>query len=284
MKPAPFSYHAPATIGEATGLLARLDTSLPLAGGQSLIPLLNLRLVRPSHLVDLAGLADLRWVEANANHVSVGAMTTHRTVERHSGVIRHFPLLARAVSYVGFPAIRSRGTVGGSLAHADPAGELPLVALITGAEISLEGLSTARVVPADEFFVSAFTTVRRSDEIVTRVKFPVWPTAGFSEFSRRSGDFAIVAAAVVARLEAGVVAEARIGVAGIGDRPLRVSAAEGALVGMPIGEVAADLAATAAARAVDPLGDIHGSPDFRRRLVATQVRKAVLDMLDKPHD
>lgn len=277
MKPALFSYHAPPTLGEALALLNQLEDSLPLAGGQSLIPLLNLRLARPSHLVDLGGIEEIRWVEANSDHVSVGAMTTHRTVERHPDVIRHFPLLARAVGHVGFPAIRSRGTIGGSLAHADPAGELPLIALVSGAEITLEGPSVKRVVPADEFFVSHFTTVRRSDEIVTRVKFPVWPTAGFSEFARRSGDFAIVAAAIVARLEAGVVSEARIGVAGIGVRPLRLAAAEEALLDAPLSEATADLAAAAAAEAVDPLGDIHGSPEFRRRLVATQVRNAVLD-------
>lgn len=274
MKPPPFEYHSPLTIDEALTLVGELDGALPLAGGQSLIPLLNLRLAYPRHLVDLGRIPGLRHNEVSGGMVHVGAMTTHQSVQRSLG--DDLPLLAEAVSHVGFPAIRARGTLGGSLAHADPAGELPLVSLVLGAEIVLRSAHGKRSVASSDFFLGPYTTARQPDELITEIGFPefsgMW---GFSEFARRTGDYALVACAVTFHLEDGHMVNARIGLAGVADRPLRIGTAEDTLEGRPPEPTVLAEAATIASSSIDPLSDIHGSREYRRRLIEVMVTRAL---------
>jgi CO/xanthine dehydrogenase FAD-binding subunit len=275
MKPAPFTYHAPSTIDQATALLGNLaDDATLLAGGQSLIPLMNLGLARPNNVIDLAGIASLQDLTSTEAGVVIGAMATQRQVEKSPAVHEGAPMVADALKMVGFRPTRNRGTVVGSLTHADPAAELPMVALALDAKIRLVSKDTERSVAAEEFFVSYFTTERRADEIVTDVFFPNrfrgW---GFAEFRRRTGDFAIVAAAV-ARERSG---EYRIALGGVSDRPVRAKSAEALLLGRNVDVELAERAARAAAQEVEPLGDIHASTDFKRRLLVPIVRSAVLD-------
>jgi CO/xanthine dehydrogenase FAD-binding subunit len=275
MKPAPFTYHAPSTIDQATALLGNLaDDATLLAGGQSLIPLMNLGLARPNNVIDLAGIASLQDLTSTEAGVVIGAMATQRQVEKSPAVLEGAPMVADALKMVGFRPTRNRGTVVGSLTHADPAAELPMVALALDAKIRLVSKDTERSVAAEEFFVSYFTTERRADEIVTDVFFPNrfrgW---GFAEFRRRTGDFAIVAAAV-ARERSG---EYRIALGGVSDRPVRAKSAEALLLGRNVDVELAERAARAAAQEVEPLGDIHASTDFKRRLLVPIVRSAVLD-------
>jgi aerobic carbon-monoxide dehydrogenase medium subunit len=274
VKPPPLEYHSPATIDEALTLLDELDGSIPLAGGQSLIPLLNLRLAHPGHLVDLAGIASLRQVTTENGRLELGAMTTHRVVERTLGA--QHPLLTAAASHVGFPAIRARGTIGGSLAHADPAGEIPLVTLVSDAEIGLLSTTGERTVGASGFFVGPYTTARSRGELITRIVFPIPPSAwGFSEFARRTGDYALVACAVSLKINAEGITHAAVGVAGVADRPIRLPAAESALLGSRPDPSTIAGAAEIAATSVEPLADIHGSGEYRRRLVRTLTARAL---------
>ena len=279
MKPAPFEYHAPASTEHALEVLDALPGAVPLAGGQSLIPLLNLRLARPAHLIDLAGLANLSGIGAAPGRLSIGSMTTHHEVERSTAVRERLPMLSHAVGLIGFPAIRRRGTIGGTIAHADPAAELPLVALALDAEIEPGGHRGSRVIEAADFFLGPFTTARQPGELIVSITFPTPPDAwGFAEFSRRTGDFAVVAAAVAATMRGETIHQARIAVAGVGDRPVRIPAAEDELIGSRYDLATAQRAAAIAAEIVEPVGDIHGSPGFRRRLVKEMLGQALADM------
>jgi len=273
MKPPPFTYHAPTTLAEATELLHGLDEALPLGGGQSLVPLLNLRLAHPRHLVDLSGVGELRSIEVSDITVTVGAGIRHRELETLAGEL---PLVAEAARHIGHPAIRNRGTLGGSLAHADPAAELPLVALVLDATIHLRSVAGSRSVPAGEFLVGHYTTARRADEVVTAVTFPrhrgPW---GFAEFTRRTGDFALVAAAIVAEVDGGAVRSCRVGLGGVDGRPVRIEAAETLLAGRPLDRAAGEEAGAAVAETVQPVADVHGSAAYRRRLARVLVRDAV---------
>ncbi|MGA7229156.1 MAG: xanthine dehydrogenase family protein subunit M [Acidimicrobiia bacterium] len=274
MKPPPFEYHSPRTIDEALTLMGQLDGALPLAGGQSLIPLLNLRLAYPRHLVDLGRIPELEHHEVSGDEVRVGAMTTHHSMQR--SLVGDLPLVSEAVTHVGFPAIRARGTLGGSLAHADPAGELPLVSLVLEAEIVLRSAHGERSVAAPVFFLGPYTTARRPDELITQVRFAASPEMwGFSEFARRTGDYALVACAVALDIEDGQITNARVGLAGVADRPLRVESSESSLEGRsPEPRVLTEAAATAAS-SIEPLSDIHGSSDYRRRLIEVMVSRAL---------
>lgn len=276
MKPAPFEYHRPVSLPEAVDLLGDLGSeALPLAGGQSLVPLMNLRLARPAHVIDLGGLEGLRYIRRDGDLLRVGALTPHAEVENSELAAESAPLAHRAASHIGFPAIRHRGTVGGSVAHADPVAEWPCVCVALDGRITLVSSGGSREVKADDFFTTFFTTVRAPAELVTEValstRFDRW---GFWEFSRRVGDFAIVAVAVALRTTDGVVEEARISLAGAGDRPLRLPAVESLLQDRPLSaDLHPDLEEAAAAE-LSPPEDIHGSPDFRRQLVRTGVARA----------
>jgi carbon-monoxide dehydrogenase medium subunit len=255
------------------------DDARPLAGGQSLIPLLSLRLARPSHLVDLAGIPQLGSIVADGDHLVIGAMVREGAAERHQDVRRLAPLLAEALPLIGHPAIRSRGTIGGSLAHADPAAELPAVALILDAELVAESRDRGqRNIRAADFFTGFFSTALEPDEILTEVRIPR-PVAGtgsaIEEVARRHGDFAMVGAAAVVRIEGGKIAEARLVLTGVSGIPVRATAAETALVGAdPTADAFTDVAEQAA-RTLAPPADVHGSSAYRRHLAAVLMRRTL---------
>jgi len=275
VKPPKFAYHAPRALPEALQVLNEAgEDALVLAGGQSLLPILNLRLASPSHVVDLGRVPILDTVSTDNGFVEVGAMVTHRRMEIDPLVAAQVPLTTRAASYIGHRAIRNRGTVGGSVAHADPAAEWPAVLVALDGEVGLASMQGRRSVPAEDFFESVYTTAKRPDEIVTSVRFSTrfarnW---GFSEFQRRVGDFATVAVAVACVVEDGEVAEARVAIAGVADRPVRCREAETALASRS--RTAVSDAAAAACDSVDPVSDIHGSSSFRKRLVYAETQRA----------
>lgn len=280
MKPPRFAYHAPQTLPELLETLAETgDEAVVLAGGQSLLPMLNLRLAAPSDVIDLGRVPGLDSIAGTNGGVDVGAMVTHRRMEIDPLVAVSMPLAKHAAGYVGYRAIRNRGTVGGSVAHADPAAEWPIVLLALDGAIGLASVRGWRNVAAEDFFESVYTTAKRPDEVVTSLRFSSrfarsW---GFSEFQRRAGDFATVAVAVACVVESGEIAEARVAIAGVADRPLRCSEAEAALTA---GSSSAAIdAAEAACDSVDPVSDIHGSSSFRKRLVYAETQRAVRQAL-----
>lgn len=278
MKPAPFTYHRPTTLDAALGLLARHANARVLAGGQSLMPMLNLRLAAPEHLVDVNRIAALDYVRDEGDAIAIGAMSRQRTVEFSPVVAARLPLLAEAVRWVGHRQTRNRGTIGGSLCHLDPSAEIPTVA--TGLDAQLEARSArgARTIAMRDFTAGYMTTVLEPDEMLVGVRIPVWDRphgAAFVEFARRHGDFAVVSVAAQLALGAdGRVARASLTLGGVAMAPVRVADAEAALVGNEPGEDAIARAAEAAA-AVEANHDIHAPAWYRRRLARTLTGRAV---------
>jgi aerobic carbon-monoxide dehydrogenase medium subunit len=279
MKLPPVEYEAPTTVAEAVDLLAEhADEASVLAGGQSLIPLLALRLARPEVLVDVNGIGELSGVAATDGWVALGAMTREYVAEASKTIADSVPLLAAALPLIGHEAIRSRGTIGGSLAHADPAAELPAVARALDAEFVVRGQSGERVIPAAEWFEGYLMTSRRPDELLVEVRFPAaGPGTGvsFQEVARRHGDFAIVGLAVSLVLSGEVISDARLAFAGLSDVPVRAVAAEDLLVGERPSAELFDEAAHRATDDVDPPDDLHGSSDYRKTVAAVVVRRGL---------
>ena len=279
MKPASFRYVAPETVSEVVELLGRYGEDCKLlAGGQSLLPMLGMRLHRPSVLVDLNRVSGLSGIEERNGWVHIGAMTRHSAVEQSPLVAAQVPLLSQAVPQIGHAAIRNRGTLGGSLVHNHPASELPAVAAALDAEMIVLGPSGERTLGPGAFFTSYLSTALEADELLTSVRFPVlgpaWRTV-FLEFSRRVGDFALVGAAVAVRLAGGGCAEGRIALTGVGGIPTRARAAEGLLSGAVLeGEVLQGVC-EAVQGEVEPLSDFHGSSDYRRHLCGVLVGRAL---------
>jgi aerobic carbon-monoxide dehydrogenase medium subunit len=289
MKLPQVDYAAPATVAEAVGLLAQHgDEASVLAGGQSLIPLLALRLARPAVLIDINGLSELSGVSATDGLAAIGAMTREYEAEESAELADAVPLLTAALPLIGHEAIRSRGTIGGSLAHGDPAAELPAVALALDAELVVRGPAGERVVPAAEWFEGYLTTSRRPDELLVEVRFPTASAPGqgvsFLEVARRHGDFAIVGLATSLTISAGAISDARLAFAGLADVPLRAPEAETLLVGeQPSAELFAE-AAEVATSGIDPPGDLHGSPEYRRKVAATLVRRGLQAAADNARE
>jgi carbon-monoxide dehydrogenase medium subunit len=282
MKPPVFEYHDPATVEEALDLLSRYgDDAKILAGGQSLMPMLNFRLARPAHLIDINRVGGLARVSRSSDTLTLGAMTRQRALERSAQVYDWCPLLRQALALVGHPQIRNRGTLGGSLAHADPAAELPAVALALDARLVLRRSGGQRVVTARDFFVTQLTTVVQPNELLVEVQLPARPANtgyGIQEVAMRRGDFAlggmitVLAFGADRRIEA-----ARVVGFGVADRPIRIETAEAALVGAkPTGEAFA-AAAALVSQAVDPSGDIHASAAYRRRLSGVLTKRALAE-------
>jgi aerobic carbon-monoxide dehydrogenase medium subunit len=275
MKPAAFELHAPESIDDVVALLAEHgDEVKVLAGGQSLVPMLALRLTRFEHLVDVNRVPALAGVESRNGHVRVGATTRHRTVELSPDVTRSVPLLARATANVGHFQIRNRGTLGGALAHADPAAEQPAVALALDAVMEIAAQGSAREVTAAEFFQGTWTTALEPEELLTAVRFPVWSgRCGFAveEVARRAGDFALVGAVCGVALGDNGVERAAIALFGVGDTPVRATASEAVLVQ---GGDAAEAAARAV-EVIDPIDDLHASAAYRRTVAGVVVRRAI---------
>jgi aerobic carbon-monoxide dehydrogenase medium subunit len=279
MKLPPFDYACPTTLPEAIALLASHDDAKPIAGGQSLVPMLAFRLAQPTLLVDLRKLADLRGIRISDAGVTLGAMVRWRDIEDDERLETAHPLLKAAIAHVAHYQIRNRGTVGGSIAHADPAAEMPGIAITCDAEIAVVGKSGADVIQAADFFRGALTTALTPDEIIVEIRLPAWPAGrrwGFQEFARRRGDFAMAAAAVFYdQDERGKARNAHVGVIGVGDRPLRLTAVEDVLNGQSIDEATIAKADAATSAAVDPQDDIHASAAYRRSLVGTMVERAL---------
>ena len=279
MKLPPFDYACPTTLPEAIELLASHDDAKPIAGGQSLVPMLAFRLAQPTLLVDLRKLADLRGIRISDAGVTLGAMVRWRDIEDDERLETAHPLLKAAIAHVAHYQIRNRGTVGGSIAHADPAAEMPGIAITCDAEIAVVGKSGAHVIQAADFFQGALTTALTPDEIIVEIRLPAWPAGrrwGFQEFARRRGDFAMAAAAVFYDQDArGKARNAHVGVIGVGDRPLRLTAVEDVLNGQSIDEATIAKADAATSAAVDPQDDIHASAAYRRSLVGTMVERAL---------
>jgi aerobic carbon-monoxide dehydrogenase medium subunit len=282
MIPVAFDYVAPATVGEALTLLAESgDEGKILAGGQSLIPVLKLRLAAPGKVIDLGKIDQLRGISEDGDSLVIGAMTSHHEVATSPLVARHAGLIAKAVKTIADPQIRHRGTFGGALVHADPAGDLPAPALALDAEFVIAGPGGTRTVAAADFFVDLFTTAVGEDEILTQVRIPKktgW-VSDYQKFVRVAQQWSIVGVAVSLRVENGVIAEARVGLTNMGSVPLRARGVEAALVGCTPTEDAIAEATASAAEGTTPPSDINGDADYRRHLATVLARRAVLAAL-----
>lgn len=280
MKPAPFEYHAPETAGDVVALLSEHgDTAKVLAGGQSLIPMLALRLAFFDHLIDIGRVDGLRGMERRGDNFWIGAGTTEAAVEHSDEVATAVPLLSKASPYVGHFQIRNRGTLGGAIAHADPAGEYPAVALALDAQMDVLSPRGQRTIAAADYFDGLWSTAMEPDELLVGVSFPVWgDRSGFAveELARRHGDFAIAGATVGVELDGDDrIARAAIGLIGLGSTPERARAAEAEVTGRPAGDVTADEVGRLAMEGLDSVpSDLHGSADYRRRVGAVMVARA----------
>ena len=279
MKLPPFEYACPTSISEAVALLAAHDgEAKPLAGGQSLVPMLAFRVAAPSLLVDLRKLEELRQIRITQDGVALGAMVRWRDILDDARLVTAHPLLVAAVEHVAHYQIRNRGTVGGSMAHADPAAEMPGIAVTCDAQIGVVGKAGSRVIAAGDFFQGPLMTALKADEIITEIRLPLWPAKrrfGFQEFARRRGDFALAAAAVFYDDDNGMARDAHVGVIGVADKPLRLPSVEAVLNGQKITEAVIAKAEAAASAAVDPRDDIHASGAYRKALVGVMVERAL---------
>jgi carbon-monoxide dehydrogenase medium subunit len=278
VKPPPFSYAAPETVAEAIQLLTENAEAEPrvLAGGQSLIPLMNFRLAKPGYLIDLRKVAGLSGIRREGDVLAVGAMTRMADLERSPEVAMAAPLVAEAVGLVAHTPIRNRGTIGGSLAHADPAAELPAAALALDAELVAVGPAGPRTVPVAEFLQGPFSTALQPDEILTEIRLPVWRGGhAFIEYARIHANFAVVAVAALVTLDGGRIQRAAVALTGVAPTAIRARAAEQALAGAAGGAAAVAAAADAAVEGLAPAGDLHASPATRLALARTYVRRAL---------
>jgi CO/xanthine dehydrogenase FAD-binding subunit len=280
MKPAPFDYVRPSSLAEACEILAGDEDARIIAGGQTLIPMLAMRLARPTTLIDILRLKELRGIRSEEGAIVIGAVTRQAEVERSDVVRRALPLLTKALPWVGHPPTRNRGTVGGSIANADPSAEIPLVALTLGAEIEIANPSGRTGMPADEFFIGPMLTSVMPGDCVCAVRFPLWlhprVGTGFHEVSARQSDFAFVAAAAqVAIDEDGRCLDATLGLGGVGDRALRIDVTP--LIGEDFGRVPVSDVVRAATEDLEASSDLHATANYRRRVAAVLGTRALED-------
>jgi carbon-monoxide dehydrogenase medium subunit len=279
MKLPPFEYACPTSVSEAVALLAsHQGEAKPLAGGQSLVPMMAFRVAQPTLVVDLRKLADLRQIKISDDGVTLGAMVRWREILDDARLRTAQPLLVAAVEHVAHYQIRNRGTVGGSIAHADPASEMPGVVVTCDAKIAVVGKSGSRVIDAANFFEGPLMTALEPDEIITEIRLPAWPAKrrfGFQEFARRRGDFALAAALLFYDDDGSKVRNAHVGAVGVGDTPLRLPAVEQVLNGSTIDEATIANAEAAASASVDPNDDIHASGAYRKALIGVMVERAL---------
>lgn len=279
MIPAPFEYVAPTTVDEALQALAEHgDDAKIIAGGQSLLPVLRMRLNAPEWIIDLGRIDALRGIRDGGDHLVIGAMTTHDAVGNDPLVAEHALLITKAVEHLADAQVRHRGTFGGALAHADPAGDLGAPALALGASFVIAGPGGTRTVAASDFFVDLFETAIGDDELLTEVHVPKHTGWGahYEKFVRVAHQWPIVAVAAAVRADGGAIAEARVGMTNMGNTPLRATAVEQALVGQPATEEAVAAAAASAADGAEPPSDLNGDADYRRHLATVLTRRAVL--------
>jgi CO/xanthine dehydrogenase FAD-binding subunit len=287
MKPAAFDYIVADSVGAAVAALAGAGGDAKIiAGGQSLVPMLNFRLLRPSILVDINRIPGLAFIEDDAHAIRVGALTRHHRLETSPVIARHLPVLACAMTHVAHLAIRNRGTIGGSLSHADPAAELPMMALLLDAELDVTSASGRRKVAARDFFLGALTVDLAVDDIVTGMVLPKLPPAtgwGFEEVARRGGDFALAAVAATLTVAGGVIAAARIAMTGGGETARRAGEAEASLIGKALDATSLDAAIDAVRAGVEPPTDLHASSDYRRHLVGVLAGRALAAAWRRAH-
>jgi CO/xanthine dehydrogenase FAD-binding subunit len=280
MKPAPFRYVAARSLEQALALKAEHgDEARFLAGGQSLVPAMNFRLTQPAVLIDINPLKELAGIRNGGDEVRIGALTRYRGLEREPMTQVKLPLIAEALPVIAHPQIRNRGTIGGNLAHADPASEMPAIVLTLGGRLHAQSAKGERWIEARDFFVGALTTALEPDEMLTEVELPVAPADGgacFLEMSRRRGDFAIIGVACIVRVDqAGTCAEARIGLCNAGDGPVFATAARQSLVGKAIGAAEIAEAAALVQGGIDPGGSIHASKEFQRHIAGVLTTRAL---------
>ncbi len=288
MKPAPFRYIAAQSLDQALAAKAQHgEDARFLAGGQSLVPAMNFRLAQPDVLIDINPLAELAGIEADTRSVRIGALTRYRTLERDPAIARDLPLMLEALPEIAHPQIRNRGTLGGNLANADPASEMPAIVLALGGRLRARSAKGDRWIEADTFFVSALTTALAADEMLVEVELPLMPARTgtvFLEMSRRRGDFALIGVAAVVTLDAeGACTDARLAYCGAGDRPVLARDAARSLIGTRV--AASDIAdaAALAQRALDPQGNVHASKQFQRHLAGVLTRRALATATERAH-
>ena len=288
MKPAPFEYHRPRTVEEGTALLAKYgDEAKVLAGGQSLVPLMNMRLARPANLIDINRIESLAYIRDDGRALRIGALTRQRVAERAPLVAERCPLLRDALRLVGHAPIRNRGTIGGSIAHADPAAELTAILVALDGEVTARGPKGTRVIAARDLFVSYLRTSLDPRELLTEVRIPALPAgAGWSwmEIARRHGDFALAGVGVVLAVRGRTIAEARIGLTGVGPTPVRAAEAERLLVGRSPSEDLWNAAAAAVRAAVTPDGDIHASAEYRTHVAGVLTQRALREAWERARE
>jgi carbon-monoxide dehydrogenase medium subunit len=279
MKPPPFDYVRAGSAAHAVALLAEHgDDAKIIAGGQSLMPMLAFRMATPKLLIDIGSIAALGRIAIDERGVALGALVRWCDIEKHSALARAHPLLVEAVRHVAHYQIRNRGTVGGSLAHADPAAELPGIAVACDAEIELVGPKGSRTIAATDFFVDSLTTALAPDEMIVSMRLPAWKSGrswAFEEFARRRGDFALAGVALFYDLDQGRAADPHIATIGVGATPLRLAAAEEALAGKVVDQAVIRATIAAATGSVDPPADIHAPGDYRRALLAVLLERAL---------
>jgi len=278
VKPAPFTYHDPRSRAELHDLLACLENTKLLAGGQSLMPMLNMRIVAPDHLIDLNRMPGMAGIAVAENHIRIGAMTRQADLHDSAEIGNHLPIMVKALDHVGHFQTRSRGTIGGSCCHLDPAAELPALCALYDAEFDISGPNGARKVTARDWFQDYLQSALAENEVLDSIRLPLWPagtTYGFSEYARRSGDFAIAGAGVlVAWQNADIIKRLAVVVFGVASQPIRLRAIERDLVGTRLDAEAIRAAADAAKR-IEAMSDPYVSSDYRRRLSAVTVERAL---------
>lgn len=286
MKPAAFTYHAPQTLDDALALLAtHSEVGRPLAGGQSLVPMMNTRVARPRHLVDINALSELQFIHETSGMVEIGALIRHCEIEHSSLLQRLCPILPAVAATIGHLAIRERGTIGGSVAHADPGAQWPLLALLLGARIDLAASAGRRSVAASDFFIGVFTTAAQANELVTAIALPQLGARegwGYRAFTRRHGDYAIVAVAATLSLDTnGAIERLRLAVGGIGGVPVLLHAIASEWAGRTIDSDASQEIGRRAAASLEPGDDVQASAAFRRELIEVLTADALADALGR---
>lgn len=277
MKPAPFEYHDPASVGDVVRLLGELDNTKILAGGQSLVPMMNFRYVMPDHVIDINGVSDLSGISVNGGKLHIGAVTRQRELEFSETIEKHCPLIQAALVHVGHRQTRNRGTIGGSLSHADPAAELPTVCSAMDAVVYIEGPRGPRSVPFADFNLAFMTTAADLDEIVTAIELDLWREGhgfSFQEFARRHGDFAIVGVAALLEMDGPNVSRAALAVCGVSTGPVRLRELEEQLRGLELSD-AAIVEAAAQVQCIDTIDDHHADADYRRHLARVLTERAL---------
>lgn len=278
MKPAKFEYVAPTTLDAAVeALVAANGEGKILAGGQSLLPLLNFRMARPAVLIDLNGIKDLSFIELRGERVAIGALTRHREIEHSPLIASWLPVMSAAMRHVAHLAIRNRGTIGGSLSHADPAAELPMMAVFYGASLTVQGQAGRRTIAAKDFFVDSLTNCLEPEDIVVEVEFPVLQHDGwaFEEVARRFGDFALASIAVSIRRGPSGIQNARVAVMGVADTPLRLEHVEKRLCEIEVDGRMPDRFSELVTSSVTPSNDLHASAEYRKHLLGELAKRAV---------